>query len=162
MILKRKVAHLYVHCQHKNNKYIVLFSYLEALCLHLEVELDSDSVVSPDHVDTAVKFGIDRNDLGNPTDAKKYVLAFIRKLLLQREKLGIGIQLDYLQSDIVTLWLEVLSMFENHGRKVVGVQSGSLIFTLFCPTVTSKRKLRDESWIKSLTSKMENFVKKIG
>ena len=128
----------------------------------MEVELDSNSVVAQEQIDTAIKFGIDRNDLGNPIDAKKYVLAFIRKLLLQREKLDLSIQLDYLQSDIVTLWLEVLSMLENHGRKVVGVQSGSLMFTLFCPTVTSKRELRDESWIKALTSKMENFVKKIG
>ena len=128
----------------------------------MEVELDSDSVVAQEHIDTAIKFGIDRNDLGNPIDAKKYVLAFIRKLLLQREKLNLSIQLDYLQSDIVTLWLEVLSMLENHGRKVVGVQSGSLIFTLFCPNINSKSELGDYSWIKSLTLKMEKFVKKIG
>ena len=114
------------------------------------------------HISTDADAGAGLSNLGNPNEAKKYVLTLVRKLLLQREKRDVGIQLDDLQSDIVSLWLEVLSMLENHERKVVGVQSGSLIFTLFCPTITSKRELRNVSWIKSLTSKMENFVKKIG
>ena len=141
---------------------ICLFLYSEASCVCLEVELDSDSVISQDLIDVAAKFGIDPNDLGNPIDTRKYVLAFIRKLLLQSRKLNLGIQFECLQPDIVTLWLEVLSMLENSHRKVVGVQSGSLIFTLFCPTTRSMQELRDNSWIKSLTSTMENLVKKIG
>ena len=134
----------------------------EALCLHLEVELGSDSVVGQQLFDKAVKFGIDPNDLGNPIDAKKYVLAFIRKLLLQSKKLNLGVQFEYLQPDIVTLWLEVPSMLENSHRKAVGVQSGSLVFTLYCPTISSRQQLRDDSWIKSLTSKMGNLIRKIG
>ena len=141
---------------------LFLYFYLEVLCVSLEVKFHSGYRLSQGHISKDADAGTGLSNLGNPNEAKKYVLALVRKLLLQREKRDLGIQLDDLQSDIVSLWLKVLSMLENHERKVVGVQSGSLIFTLFCPTITSKRELRNVSWIKSLTSKMENFVKKIG
>ena len=135
-----------------------LFCSSETSCIRLTVELNSDSVVAQKHIDTAVKFGI---DLENITP-NKYVLAFIHKLLLQREKLDHGHLSDYLKSNIRTLWKEVLSTLENSNRKLLAVESGSIIFTLFCPTVSSTLGLRDDSWIKALTLKMENFVKKIG
>ena len=32
-------------------------------CVRLEVELDSDSVVAQEHIDTAIKFGVDLSNL---------------------------------------------------------------------------------------------------
>ena len=110
----------------------------------------------------AVKFGVDLSSLNAPIEVKKYVLAFIHKLLLQREKIDRGQMTDYLESSVVTLWHDVLSTLENSNRKLLGVQSGSLIFTLFCPTIESLRELKDDSWIKTLTIQMEQLVHKLG
>ena len=126
------------------------------------MELISDSVVAQEHIDLAVKFGVDLENLTAPVDANNYVLAFFHKLLLQREKLDRGQLTDYLQSSISTLWKEVVSTLENSNRKLLAVESGSIIFSLFCPTLSSTRELRDDSWIKALTLKMENLIKKIG
>ena len=126
------------------------------------MELNTDSVVAQEHIDLAVKFGVDLENLTGPVDANKYVLAFFHKLLLQREKIDHGQLTDYLQSSISTLWKEVVSTLENSNRKLLAVESGSIIFSLFCPTLSSTRELRDDSWIKALTLKMENLIKKIG
>ena len=132
------------------------------LCVHLKVELGSDFIVTQEHIDNAVKFGISLGTKHTPIEAKKYVLAFIQTLLLQREKLEMGLLTDYLQSGIAILWQEVLSTLEDSDRKVVDIHSGSLIFTLFCPTVSSAQELKDESWIEIFKLKMEELVKKLG
>ena len=126
----------------------------------MEVDVDSDSVVAQEHVDSAIRFGVDCGD--TPIDTKKYLLAFVQKLLLQREKLDLGLLTDYIQSDTLSLWKEVLSTLENSNRKLLCVQSGSLIFTLFCPTISSARELQDESWIQILSQKMKQLMNTIG
>ena len=135
---------------------------LEASSILLKVELDSDSVVAQDRIDLAVRFGVDLSNLTTPVEAKKYVLAFIHKLLLQREKLDTGLLTDYIESGIGTLWKEVMFALESSNRKLLSVQDGSLIFTLFCPTISSAFELKDESWIKAFILKMEQFLKEIG
>ena len=90
------------------------------------------------------------------------MLAFIHKLLLHREKLDRGQLTVYLQSGITKLWQEVLSTLENSSRKLLGVQSGSFLFILFCPTISSSRELRDDSWLKDFTQKIEQLMHKIG
>ena len=132
------------------------------LCVRLEVELNSDSVIAEEDIGKAMRFGVDQSNVGNPIDTKKFVLAFIQKLLLQREKIDLGLLTDYLESEVITIWQNILSTLENSQRKFVDVHSGSLIFTLFCPTLGSKQELSDDSWIKSLTLKIKNLVKKIG
>ena len=131
-------------------------------CVRLEVELDSNSALTQEQIGVAVTFGIDLSNLSAPVDEEKYVLAFIHTLLLQREKIDRGQLTGYLQSGICTLWKEVLSTLENSDRKLVDVQSGSLTFTLFCPTISSTQELRDDSWFKTLTQKLEQFGRKIG
>ena len=140
---------------------LLVFS-LGTSCIHLTVELDSVSVVDQERINTSVKFGIDLSNLSAPVETKKYVLAFIHKLLLQKEKIDLGRLTDYLQSSVVTTWQAVLSTLEDSNRKLLDVQSGSIIFTLFCPTINSARELRDESWIRTLTQKMEHLLHTIG
>ena len=126
------------------------------------MELDSDSVVGQEHIETAVKFSVDLGTSTAPVQAKKYVLAFMQNLLLRREKLETGLVEDYIHSGVVHLWQEVLSTLETSDRKLLAIQSGSLIFTLFCPTISSALKVQEDYWIESLTSKMHNFARKIG
>ena len=145
-----------------NLEHIFLFFSSETSCIHLTVELDTDSVVAQEHINTAIKFGIDLSNLSAPVETKKYVLAFIHKLLLQREKIDLGQLTDYLQSNVVTTWQAVLSTLKNSNRKLLAVESGSIIFTLFCPTISSTWELRDDSWIKALMQKIEQLLDKIG
>ena len=126
------------------------------------MELDNDSVLAQEHIDTAIKFGVDLSNLTAPVEAKKYVLAFIDKLLLQREKLDTGLLTDHIEAGIGTLLKEVMFALESSNRKLLNIQDGSLIFTLFCPTISSALELKDESWIKTFVLKMEQFLKKIG
>ena len=130
--------------------------------MRLKVELDSASVVEQWHIKTAEKFGNFLCNRDTPIEAKEYVFAFIHKLFLQREKLKMGLLTDYLQSGIATLWLELLSTMEKSDRKLVAIHSGSLIFTLFCHTISSAQELRDSSWIETFKLKMEELVNKIG
>ena len=139
-----------------------LFFYPEKSSVCLEVEFDSNSFVAQEHIDTEIKFGIDLGSLATPVEAKKYVLAFIQRLFLQREKLFLGQLTGYLESGILTLWQEVLSILENSNRKLLGVRCGSVIFTLFCPTLSSTRELRDDPWLKMLRQKMEQLMYKLG
>ena len=85
------------------------------------MELDSDSIVVQEHIDSAMRFGVGLGCRDNPIDAKKYLLAFVQKLLLQREKLDLEVLTDYIQSRTINLWKEVLSTLENSNRKLLGV-----------------------------------------
>ena len=130
--------------------------------VHVKVELDSVSVVGQEHIGKARKFGVNISHLTAPIDAKKYMLAFIQRLFLQREELYLGQLTDYLESGIANLWQEVLLTLEKSSRKLLAVQSGSLLFTLFCPTINSVQELRDDCWLETLTQKMEQLVHEIG
>ena len=134
----------------------------ETSCVHIKVELDSESVIAQEHIDTAVKLGVHLSNLSDPVEAKKYVLLFIHKLLFQKEKIDFGQLTDYLKSSVVTTWQAVLSTLEDSNRKLLGVQSGSIIFKVFCPSFSSAQELQDDSWIKTLTQKMEQLFQKIG
>ena len=132
------------------------------LCIHLEVELIGDPKVSQDHLDMAVQFGINF-DSSTPTNkARKYVVTFFRNLLMQREKIDEGLLTDYLKLEISEAWSEVLSSLEDRDRKLVDVQSGSLVFVLFCPNNSSLQQLKNEGWMSNLASNMKLLLKVIG
>ena len=66
-------------------------------------------------------------DLGGqatPVDAKTFVLAFLKKLIQNREKQYPEAFTDHLDSSIVTLWEEVLSQLEDVNRKLINIQTG--------------------------------------
>ena len=126
------------------------------------MEVYGDSAGGKEHIDLAKRFGVDLGNQTAPVKAKKYLLAFTQKILLQREKLNGGHLTDYIKSRIIKLWQDVLSTLENSNRKLLDIQDGSLIFTLFCPTISSAQELTNESWIKTLTINMEQLMKEIG
>ena len=124
------------------------------------MELVGDPRVNQDQIDLAVQFGI---DLDNSTNrAQEYVVAFFHKLLMQREKLDQGLLTDFLKAEISKAWQEVLSCLEDRNRRVVDVQSGSLIFVLFCPITSSLQQLKSEDWMRDLTSNLKLFLRAIG
>ena len=98
----------------------------------------------------------------NSTDINKYVVAFLRKLLLQREKLEKRMLENYLIPMIAKQWQEVLSSLEETNRKVINIESGSLMVTLFCPTIESRLQLRDETWRIAVQQKTAKLLQMLG
>ena len=127
--------------------------------MQLEIDIQSDSTIPDENIDVAIKFGVDQIDA---TDTKKYLVAFMRKLLLQREKLNNNILENYLKLEIVKRWKEVLSTLENKNRKLINIQSGSLVLTLFCSTRESRLQLQDLTWKAEIQKKIVEMAKLIG
>ena len=125
----------------------------------MELEIHTDTVVSEENIKTATNFGVDSSEL---TDAKKYIFAFMKRLLLQKEKIHSNLLEAHLNPEIARMWKEVLSTLENTNRKLVNIQSGSLIFTLFCRTENALLQLKDERWRRVLQEKIDNLLKTLG
>ena len=132
---------------------------VDSACAQLRMDIETHSTVSEEHVEAAIKFGIKSADVN---DTKKYIIAFLKRLLLQREKLEKNLLDAHLNTMIAKLWQEVLSSLEDTNRKVVNVQSGSLIFTLFCPTGQSLLQLQNERWRIGLQGKVDKLLNALG
>ena len=131
----------------------------DSSCIQLRMKIETDSVLSEEHVKAAIEFGLGPSDVA---DTKKYLIGFIKRLLLHREKVEKNLLEAQLNPVIVKLWQEVLSSLEETNRKVVSVQSGSLIFTLFCPTGQSLLQLQDENWKIGLQGKVDRLLNALG
>ena len=131
----------------------------DSACIQFEMEIQTDSTISEQNMETAIQFGV---EISNPIDTKKYIIAFLKKLLLQSEKIDKNLLETQLDPTITKLWQEVLSSLEDTNRKLVNIQSGSLIFTLFCPTNTSLQQLQDEKWRIKLQEKVDSLLNALG
>ena len=124
------------------------------------MEIETNSVVSEKHMKDAIKFGIQPSDL---TDAKKYIIAFLNRLLLHREKVDKNLLEPHINPVVTKLWQEVLSSLEDRNRKLINIQSGSLIFTLFSPiNKKSLLQIQDEKWKIELQDKMNKLLGVLG
>ena len=125
------------------------------------MEIETESKISTRHIKAATLLGI--TSPGFPRiEAKEYAITFIKMLLLHREKMNKNLLEAPLSPVIATLWQEVLSSLENENRKLVNIQSGSLIFTLFCPSDSSLEQLQDEKWRIELQAQVGKLLKALG
>ena len=127
--------------------------------LQMDIQTDPDLIIPREHMDAAIKFGVEQ--IGT-TDVKKYIVAIMRKLLLQRAKVDQNILENYLSPEVLKQWEEVLSTLEDKNRKLINIQSGSLIFLLFCPTRKSRLQLQEENWRLETQNKMTELLKLLG
>ena len=123
------------------------------------MEIETDSGVSEDLIEPATRFGIQSTDL---TEAKKYIITFLNRLLLNREKIDRNLLTTQLNPVITQLWQGVLSSLEERNRRLLKIQSGSLIFTLFCPTKKSVLQIQDETWKIELQGKANELLQALG
>ena len=107
----------------------------------------------------AKKFGVKVEPTVEPN---KYIAAYLTKLLLQREKLDLGLLDSYLPPGVKDAWKELLSHLEETKRKLLAVTQGSLSFTLFCPTIESYQQLQDETWRKQIVDILTHLLNTIG
>ena len=79
--------------------------------------METENEVPTDLRDAANKLRLELNP--DAVDVKKYIVAFFKKLLLQREKLDKGLLIEQVSPMITKMWQEVLSSLEEYNRKVV-------------------------------------------
>ena len=127
--------------------------------LQIEMEYDPNLVIPQEYLDEAMKFGMEQID-GIHTN--KYIVAFLRKLLLQREKADEGLLENYINPAILKQWQELLSILEDRKRKLTNILSGSLVFSLFCPTLQSRLQLQDKTWRADVQWKTAELLKLLG
>ena len=125
------------------------------------MEIKTDSIISEQQIREAIQFGTESLNLPQ-MDAKEYAITLMKRLLLHNEKVKKNLLEPHLNPVIATLWQEVLSSLEDNNRKLVNVKSGSLIFTLFCPTGNSLQQFKDEKWRIDLKEKVEKLLKALG
>ena len=125
----------------------------DAACVKFEMEIETDSIISEQQIKDATQFGAESSNLLQ-MDVKEYAIVFMKRLLLHNEKVNKNLLQAQLNPVIATLWQEVLSSLEDNNRKLINIQSGSLIFTLFCPTGNSLLQLQDEKWRIDLQEKV--------
>ena len=136
-----------------------LFSEKSLMKLQIDIQFDSKTEIRPGNLEVAIKCGIKEVDA---TDINTYIVAFLSKLLLLREKLGKRMLEHYLIPAITKQWQEMLSSLEERNRKLINIQNGSLIFLLFCPTRESRRQLQDENWRRDIQKKLAELLKVLG
>ena len=123
------------------------------------MDIQTDSIVSRKNAEATIKLGAESSDT---LDARKYIILFLKRLLLHREKIDKNLLEAQLDPTIAKLWQEVLSSLEDTNRKVINLQSGSLIFTLFCPKYKSLLQLQDERWGIELQGKVDKLLNALG
>ena len=127
--------------------------------LHVDIQLESKFIVPQKHLEAAIKFGVEPTD---DADVKKYIVAFMRKLFLQREKLDKEVLKNYLSPAITKQLSELFFILEDRNRKLINIQSGSLLLTLLCPTKMSRLQLQDEKWRLETQKKLAELLKLLG
>ena len=127
--------------------------------LQIDIQSHSDSAIPYEHVEAAIKFGVDQRD---SSDATKYIVAFLRKLFLPREKINEGLLKNYMNPAITKQLSEVFSILEDENRKLTNIQSGCLIFTMFCPTKISRFQIQDENWRIEVQKKITELLRLLG
>ena len=125
------------------------------------MEIETDSIISDEHIKAAIRFGIEPSNLPN-MHTQIYTIAFLKRLLLHNEKIKKNLLEAHLNPMIAKLWQEVLSSLEDTNRKLVNVQSGSLIFTVLCPDSKSLQQLQNEKWRIELQEKVEILLHSLG
>ena len=126
----------------------------------LEMQLDTDAEVPQEAIETAKKFGVELGE--HHPDPQEYIIAFLKQLLIQREKLEEGVLNEYLNPNTPPWWKNLLSCLEQLNRKLLKVEAGSIIFTLHCPTKESFQQLSDISWRKEIAFNMQNWWETLG
>ena len=140
---------------------IILFFISDTACVKFMMEIETDSDISEQHVKTAITFGFGSSEFPR-VEAEKYIIAFMKRLLLHNEKLNKNLLESYLNPVIAKLWQDVLSTLEDTNWKLINIHNGSLIFTLFCPKVNSLQQLKDEKWRIEVQAKVQKLLKALG
>ena len=128
----------------------------------LVIRLDNNELMADEHLDGARAFGVELGDPKDPVTTQAYVVAYFRHLICQREKLDRGLLVDHVKPAIAEMWQKILASLEEGNRRVMDAGHGSLTLTLFCPTTESAEHLQDLEWKKSVSARLEEFLKLIG
>ena len=115
-----------------------LFTEKASTQLTIEMQSNSNSTISEETFEMVRNFGIHLHEK-DKENIEGFVIAFLTKLLHQREKIDLGLLDKELPESVKNRWRGILSILEDKNRRVLDLRSGSLNFILFCPSETSDR-----------------------
>ena len=120
----------------------------------------TDPEVSQQAIDAAIKIGTKFRK--NPTNPKTFLVDFLKQLLLQREKLDQQLLNEYLGPETAEWWQTLLSSLEDGKRRLLDVNCGSVVFTLFCPTNESFRGIETNKWTTEVIKHFRQLLQSLG
>ena len=156
----QKIQHLLTSYFSVLNPFLLLF-IIANTTTQLSIDLGPNPAVSKKATDTATRLGVYLGK-GDELEVNTFIIAFLTKLLHQREKLDLGLLDARLPTAVKTAWQELIAHLEIKNRKLVGFQSGSVTLNLFCPLPESYNQLSDKVWKETASQKMLNLLSSIG
>ena len=133
----------------------------ESACAEVEISMATDPEVSQEAINAARRIGTKFEDR-DPKNPKTFMVDFLKQLLLQREKLDQQLLNEYLGPETAEWWKTLLSSLEDGKRRLLDVNCGSVVFTLFCPTNESFREIETNKWTRDVIKHFRQLLQSLG
>ncbi len=95
-------------------------------------------------------------------DDEDTVSAFVAHFLYQHPKIVLGLLDSFIPDNVKDAWVELVSLLEGNDRKLVGVEKGSVVFKVYCPTIEAGEQLKQVTDTNKLAESFTNFTKAAG
>ena len=90
------------------------------------------------------------------------VSAFVAHFLYQHPKIVLGLLDSFIPADVKDAWVQLISLLEGNDKKVLGVEKGSLVFNVYCPTVEAGEELKQLTNSNKVAEIFTSFAKVAG
>ncbi len=90
------------------------------------------------------------------------ISAFVAHILYLHPKIVLGLLDSFLPADVEEAWVQLVSLLEENDRKMIGVDSGSLVFNVYCPTTEARELLKQLTDSDRLAESFTIFTKAAG
>ena len=116
---------------------------VEKSCAVLCIAFGLDARVSEATKQTANHLNIVVDGNNNANESELYITAFTQYFLYQHSKISLGLLDHLLPPGVRDAWDQLISLLERRGRKVLGINKGSILLRVYCPTGASLDDLNE-------------------
>ncbi len=116
---------------------------VEKSCAVLCIEFGEDVRVSEVAKKTADKLKIVVDGNNNAKESEMFITAFTQYFLYQHSKISLGLLDHLLPKGVKDAWGRLIALLERRGRKVLGINKGSILMKVYCPTEASLDDLNE-------------------
>ncbi len=135
---------------------------VEKSCALLCIEFGLDARVSEATTQTATKLNIAVDGNNNAKESEMYITAFTQYFLYQHSKISLGLLDHLLPPGVKDAWDQLISLLERRGRKVLGINKGSILLQVYCPTGASLDDLNEIVDTGLVENSFANFLSAVG
>ncbi len=82
--------------------------------------------------------------------------------LYQHPKIVLGLLDCFIPADVKETWMQLISLLEGNNRKVLGVEKGSLVFKVYCPTMEGGEHLKQLTYSNKVAESFIGFANAAG